>query len=78
MPTALTGTGLAWIPPPSRPIGGAATGPNPTDRGRPGTKRRLATDAKGIPLTFLLTGANVHDSVPFEELIDAISFSEIN
>jgi transposase len=51
---------------------GAATGPNPTDRGRPGTKRHLATDAKGIPLAFLLTGANVHDSVPFEELIDTI------
>jgi len=32
----------------------------------------LATDRKGIPLAFLLTGANVHDSTPFEDLIDAI------
>jgi transposase len=52
--------------------GGAATGPNPTDRGRLGTKRHLITDRHGIPLAFLLTGANVHDSVPFEELLDAV------
>ena len=25
--------------------GGAATGPNPTDRGKPGTKRHVVTDA---------------------------------
>jgi transposase len=52
--------------------GGAATGPNPTDRGRPGTKRHLITDRRGIPLVFILTGANVHDSMPFEALLDAI------
>jgi hypothetical protein len=52
--------------------GGAATGPNPTDRGRLGTKRHLITDRHGIPLAFLLTGAHVHDSVPFEELLDAV------
>jgi transposase len=52
--------------------GGAATGPNPTDRGRPGTKRHLITDRHGIPLAFLLTGANVHDSIPFENLLDAV------
>ena len=52
--------------------GGLATGPNPTDRGWAGTQRHLATDRKGIKLAFLLTGANVHDSTPFEDLIDAI------
>jgi transposase len=52
--------------------GGEATGPNPTDRGRPGTKRHLVTDRNGTPLAFLLTGANVHDSVPLEPLLDAI------
>ena len=52
--------------------GGAATGPNPTDRGRPGTKRHLITDRRGIPLAFLLTGAHVHDSMPFEDLLDAV------
>jgi transposase len=29
-------------------------------------------DANGIPLAILLTPANWHDSVPFEELIDAV------
>ncbi len=52
--------------------GGAATGPNPTDRGRPGTKRHLVTDRRGIPLAFLLTGANVNDSVPFEPPLNAM------
>ncbi|MCW3477479.1 IS5 family transposase [Limobrevibacterium gyesilva] len=52
--------------------GGDATGPNPTDRGRPGTKRHLVTDRRGVPLAFVLTGANVHDSLPFEQLLDAV------
>ncbi|MBB3172872.1 transposase [Endobacter medicaginis] len=52
--------------------GGDKTGPNPTDRGRLGTKRHLITDANGLPLAFILTGANTHDSMPFEELIDRI------
>jgi transposase len=52
--------------------GGDATGPNPTDRAKPGTKRHVVTDRAGTPLAFCLTGANRHDSVPFEELIDAI------
>src|SRR5919112_4380411 len=43
--------------------GGAATGPNPTDRGKPGSKRHLVVDRQGIPLAVLLTAANVHDSV---------------
>ncbi|GJE71706.1 hypothetical protein CHKEEEPN_3253 [Methylorubrum podarium] len=30
--------------------GGSATGSNPTDRGTPGTKRHLVTDARGTPL----------------------------
>jgi transposase len=52
--------------------GGSGVGPSPVDRGKPGTKRHLATDRKGIPLAFLLTPANMHDSVVFEELIDSI------
>ena len=52
--------------------GGETTGPNPTDRGRPGTKRHLITDRRGIPLGFILTGANVNDSVPFEPMLDAV------
>ncbi|MDB5929067.1 MAG: family transposase [Polaromonas sp.] len=52
--------------------GGAATGPNPTDRGKAGTKRHLLTDRRGLPLAFLLTGANVHDSVPLAELLNTV------
>ena len=52
--------------------GGDETGPNPTDRGRLGTKRHLVTDRNGILLAFVLTGANTHDSMPFEDLLDRI------
>jgi len=47
-------------------------GPNPTDRGKPGTKRHLITDRQGIPLATRLTGANRHDSMMFEALVDAV------
>lgn len=52
--------------------GGAQTGPNPTDRGKPGTKRHLITDRNGIPLAALLSPANRHDSMLFEALLDAV------
>jgi len=43
------------------PFGDAATGPNPTDRGKLGTKRSLLTDGAGIPLAIIIAGANRHD-----------------
>jgi hypothetical protein len=52
--------------------GGDAVGPNPTDRGKPGTKRHLITDRQGIPLARLLTEANHHDSRVFADLVDAV------
>ncbi|MEA5234486.1 transposase, partial [Xanthomonas fragariae] len=54
------------------PPGGPYTGPNPTDRGKLGSKRHLIVDRNGIPLAVCVTGANRHDSVVFEELIDAL------
>jgi hypothetical protein len=41
---------------------GDLTGPNPTDRGKLGTKRHVLTDQYGIPLSVLLitTTANTH------------------
>jgi hypothetical protein len=51
---------------------GEESGPNPTDRGRAGSKRHVITDANGIPLALRITVANVHDSGLFEELIDAV------
>jgi transposase len=47
-------------------------GPNPTDRGKAGTKRHVATDGRGIPLAVRITGANRHESTVFADLIDAI------
>ena len=44
------------------PLGRGATGKNPTDRAKMGTKRRMLTDAAGIPLAVAIEGANRHDS----------------
>ncbi len=52
--------------------GGPAVGPNPTDRGKPGTKRHLITDRAGLPLATRLTGANRHDSLVFADVVDAV------
>src|SRR5258708_39165534 len=42
------------------PLGKDATGPNPTDRGKRGTKGRPRTDEAGIPLALVVDGANPH------------------
>jgi len=52
--------------------GGQATGPNPTDRAKPGTKHHLVTDARGLPLTAGLTGANRPDGTVFAPLVESI------
>jgi transposase len=64
--------GLAGLSECARKKGGDEVGPNPTDKGKPGTKRHLVVDRRGIPLAGLLSGANRHDSMLFEPLIDAI------
>jgi transposase len=51
---------------------GSKTGPSPTDRARPGSKHRLITEAQGIPLAVILTGANRHDVTQLHALVDAI------
>ena len=51
---------------------GAKTGPNPTDRGKNGSKRHLIVDGQGTPLAIEHTGANVHDSEMAIALVDAI------
>ena len=43
------------------PFGKAATGANPTDHGKSGTKRSLLIDGPGIPLALVVDGANRHD-----------------
>ena len=51
---------------------GEATGPNPTDRGKLGSKYHLIVDRQGVPLAIQLSAANLHDSRVFETLIEAI------
>jgi transposase len=43
------------------PEGGEDTGPNPTDRGKSGSKHHVLTDAKGVPLSAKVTAANVNE-----------------
>jgi transposase len=43
------------------PEGGEDTGPNPTDRGKSGSKHHVLTDAQGIPLNATVTAANVNE-----------------
>jgi transposase len=52
--------------------GGDDTGPNPTDRGKPGTKHHVLTDAQGIPLATTVTGANEADVNQLLPLVDRI------
>ena len=53
---------------------GERIGKNPTDRGKPGSKRHLVSDRKGVPLTVAFTATNVRPRLPkgFEELLDGI------
>jgi len=54
------------------PFGGAATGPNPTDRGKKGVKRSLLTDGAGSPLALVMDGANRHDMKLLAATLDGI------
>jgi transposase len=48
--------------------GGDLTGPNPTDRAKPGTKYHVATTGDGVPVACAVTAANVNDTLVFERL----------
>lgn len=54
------------------PLGGGATGPNPTDRGKSGTKRSLLVDGRGAPIGLAVSGANRHDSPLLGPTLDSI------
>ena len=47
-------------------------GPNPTDRGKPGSKHHVITDAQRVPLTASVTGAHRHDVTQLLPLVDRI------
>jgi len=48
--------------------GGDLTGPNPTDRGKRGTKYHVAVDGDGVPVACAATAANANDTLVFERL----------
>jgi transposase len=52
--------------------GGEGTGPNPTDRGRPGVKHHAVVDAQGVPLGATATAANVPDVTALPDVVDAV------
>ncbi len=49
--------------------GGELTGPNPTDRGKAGTKYHLVASTDGLPLAAVPSAANVHDTRLFPHLL---------
>lgn len=51
------------------PGGGADTGPNPTDRGKSGSKHTLMVDGNGVPLALRTTGANESDQLQILPII---------
>ena len=54
------------------PLGGEATGKNPTDRAKLGTKRSILTDGAGVPLGIVVSGANTPDMKLVETTLDSI------
>jgi transposase len=51
------------------PLGGEATGRNPTDRGKRGSKIHLLVDEHGAPLSLHVSAANEHDKWSADDLI---------
>jgi transposase len=52
--------------------GGDHVGANPVDRGKPGSKLHLVCDGGGLPLTVVVTAANVADTTMFQAVVDDI------
>jgi transposase len=48
---------------------GDHVGANPVDRGKPGTKLHLVCDGSGLPLTAVVTAANVNDTIMFQAVV---------
>src|SRR3712207_4429141 len=49
--------------------GGELTGPNPTDRGKAGTRYHVVASTDGLPLAAVPSAANVHDTRLFPHLL---------
>jgi putative transposase len=55
------------------PLGGEATGKNPTDRARSGSKIHLLVDQRGAPIAVEITAANQADKTMVCEVVVAIA-----
>jgi len=55
------------------PCGGEGTGPNPTDRAKIGWKWSVATDLLGIPIGWVIDGANRNDPILLEPTLQAVA-----
>ena len=47
-------------------------GAHPVDRGKPGSKLHLVCDGGGLPLTAVVTAANLNDTTVFQAVIDDV------
>ncbi|MFJ1997170.1 IS5 family transposase [Streptomyces asiaticus] len=50
--------------------GGEHTGPSPVDRGKPGSKMHILSDANGLPLLVGISAGNTHDSEGLKPMIE--------
>jgi transposase len=55
------------------PYGGEGTGPNPTDRGKLGWKWSVASERHGVPIGWVIDGANRNDVRMLEPTLNAIT-----
>ena len=53
------------------PLARESVGANPTDRGKKRQQKNILVDEHGVPLSFVVSGANRHDSVSLDSLLQA-------
>jgi len=69
--TVLTGSGRqAMALMGGRLWGEKECGPNPTDRAKPGMRDHVLSDGRGVPLSVLVTPANVNDGPMLQALLN--------
>ena len=66
------GACLARLGPRAGKKGGPKTGPNPTDRGKKGSKHHVLTDRRGVPLAQMVTASNVNDVTTLPAMLDRV------
>src|SRR4051794_14820215 len=73
---ALKGLGWEWLSMAGAMskarLGGERTAKSPTERGKPGAKRRLLTEANGVPVGLAVEGATRQDKKLIEATLESI------